>query len=354
MHAQDAHHDPRDGRAAKRQKHDRATPKTSHFFVGELTSNKGDYEDLTFDGSPTEAVDLVSVSSAGKSQAATAGLAEYRKTQISAKANGRRRRRRSEGPGLQVKKESHAVEPDPTKSKRTFLDLIYDIGRDDSASPPPANIVSDISQKRGRPVHHQDDAQLPIKRPRNGYRRQAESISDDEDELAGSGPSPRRGAVRTTNFSHVTGRSQNRGDIQRTTFEPAPEVESKRHIPTKSSKAKEICVVGAACRKSIYPLNDQQAEGITLSLEPEVARVVSTNGQGRMHLPWLEIDASKVLRVVHNVTNSRYVMIMRSSSTACPPYLSLELKAHTDAMNLITWLSPRQQSGCAFDEKDET
>lgn len=351
MHSQDQHHDPHDGRAAKRQKHDKATSKSSPYFIaGELSANKGDYEDLTFDGPPSEAVDLVSVSSAGKTQAVTTGQPEYRRTQIPVKANGRRRRRRSEGPGSQPQKEIHVVDTDSIVVNERKPDSYVDISRDNSGSPPPAKIVSDIPQKRNRPANHQDATQISVKRPRNALRKRAESISDDEDELAGSGPLQPRGTVRTTNFSRLTGRIQHRGDIQRTAFKPAHAVEAG-HIPSESPKMLEIRVVKAACHKSIYPPDGGQGRRITLQLGPQVSKVVPSKDQRTIHIPWLEMDLSKVQKVEHNVTNSQYVIIVRASTTDAPSPLSLELETPGDAMKLITWLSQLRQDLCQFKEQ---
>ncbi|KAH6987603.1 hypothetical protein BKA56DRAFT_669225 [Ilyonectria sp. MPI-CAGE-AT-0026] len=297
-------------------------------------SSKREIHDLTQDGSQADTIDFASTTSAGK-QSASTSVMEYRLANPKSKTNGRALRKSRAG-----KTGVSSRDSDDARSSRDHLSpsahqasnhMSHEPGQDT----PLSHVTSDIWA-------HSDQAnrsQPATKRKRVPTVK----IGDSEDELAQSEThmyEPRT-KKKTTNFTDMNRRFKSRADILPTAFVSTKSTAEGHKSQSSPPSLPDILVVNAASGKFAYSSASQPGHKIMLHLEDSVATVINAAERRTLGLPWLEIQRSKVNRVIHAATHSPFVVIKRSAVDTFSPNLALEFGHKDGVVSLLAWLSQK-------------
>ncbi|KAM0435311.1 hypothetical protein ACHAPT_003405 [Fusarium lateritium] len=345
-----------DDRSSKRQKRVDQQPSngvTSKYFptkqkrpIEEVEDDSPDasipqIHDLTRDGSQPDTIDASSVASTSKTNSAKPEVPEYRQSQSrnSMKKFRPRRSRAHKRPSSSPAEvdDAQAVQhrnlPPQHQHPSTSVDDLETWSED---NPAPSMVTSDIVPQ---PKRQRAGDYAPPKPKR------FKMADDYTDELSQSNT---RGGLpvgkRATNFSLVSQspkRSRQRGDIQRTSFQPIRPVSQGRDVAANKPampQVPDLTLVGAASGSHWYCAESPE-QRVKLRLEGDTVRVIDKGtGAAAAGAPWLEIKESKVMVIKHAVTHSCYILIERSITSVAPSPLVLRFVDETDAARLHNWL----------------
>lgn len=298
-------------------------------------SSRREIHDLTQDGSQADTIDFASTTSAGK-QSASAGVGEYRMVNPRNKTNHRALRKSRAGRTGVSSRDS-----DEAPSSRDHLSpsahqapnhMSHEPGQDT----PLSHVTSDI-------LAHPDQANRS--QPATKRKRvPAVTIGGSEDELAHS-ETPMyepRTKKKTTNFTGMMNRRfKSRADISRTAFTSTKSTAEGHKSQSSPPRLPDILVANAASGKFAYSSASQPGHKIMLHLEDSVATVINAAEGQTLRLPWLQIQRSKVNRVLHAATHSPFVVIKRSAVDTLSPNLALEFCDNDGAVSLLAWLTQK-------------
>ncbi|KAM0221878.1 hypothetical protein ACHAQD_005050 [Fusarium lateritium] len=291
--------------------------------------------DLTRGGSQAETIKGSSVTSNGKSAAATSSLDEYRS--VRSRNNVKQRRQRRKPRESKPSSSPIAIDDDDTSAiaHRNLpppLQYVPNSPDDLAIEPPPANIISDLVQSKRPAAEYTQNAPKRFK-----------AINESDDELSRPGTSSGREAAKKSTAGKLISRSPQsrpqRGDIQPTAFQSAKPVASRQSLASKGPVRDDLTVVAAVCGQFWFQSGDKM-DSVRLHLDVDAAYPVHETGRD---LSWLDISKKKINLVEQSNTNSLIVAIKRAANGQVNGTLVLKFASDTHASFFIKWLlgSPR-------------
>ncbi|KAF7545167.1 hypothetical protein G7Z17_g9389 [Cylindrodendrum hubeiense] len=291
--------------------------------------SKREVHDLTQDGSQADTNDLASTTSAGR-QSASAGLAEYRRS-IPKMSGNRRPLRRSRA----MKARSSSQDGNEIRSSRD--DLSPEVSQvsihsaDEMGQDTPLTCVGSDIPTQSNSVNRSQ----PITKRK---RLSAGMSGGSEDELAG--PGTLADEKKPTNFSNLPKRKlKSRADMTQTHFGSSKSANEGRVTLSSQPSLPDACVARAVSGKFTYCLSPLGDRPVKLHFGDSIAKVIYETGGTTRRLPWLDIQRSKVISVMHAATHSPFIIIKRSSTHIAAPDLAVEFEENHDVVSFINWLS---------------